>query len=218
MCTRQACLACPLYFSIIYITHLPLKRLRKILEDLFIAQGQRPAGLESVKWTELDAIQRFLLTADGTVTQLIEAYLSQPIEIVVLGQQIRQLEHDDPWLVAASGTEVCERQVLLCGRDRVAYLHAVSSIVMDRVSAEVASGLKQQNESIGRLLLQCGVESRRERLWFGEERLDAPPEPIRDWSEVLSRAYRIVSGGRPIMLIEERFPRVWASSSSSEES
>ena len=135
VCTRQACLACPLYFSIIYITHLPLKRLRKILEDLFIAQGQRPAGLESVKWTELDAIQRVLLTADGTVTQLIEAYLSQPIEIVVLGQQIRQLEHDDPWLVAASGTEVCERQVLLCGRDRVAYLHAVSSIVMDRVPA-----------------------------------------------------------------------------------
>ncbi|MBT7550132.1 MAG: hypothetical protein HN611_15805, partial [Gemmatimonadetes bacterium] len=108
------------------------------MEDLFIAQGQRPAGLESVKWTELDAIQRVLLTADGTVTQLIEGYLSQPVDIVVLGQQIRQLEHDDPWLVAASGTEVCERQVVLCGRDRVAYLHAVSSIVMDRVPAEVA--------------------------------------------------------------------------------
>ena len=109
------------------------------MEDFFIAQGQRPAGLESVKWTELDAIQRVLLTADGTVTQLIEAYLSQPVDIVVLGQQIRQLEHDDPWLVASSGTEVCERQVVLCGRDGVAYLHAVSSIGMTRIAAGSAT-------------------------------------------------------------------------------
>lgn len=180
------------------------------MEDLFIAQGQKPAGLQPVVWAELEPIQRVLLVADGTVTHLLEAHALEPIDIVVLGQQSRRLDVEHPWLVAAPGTEVYERQVVLCGRrSAVIYLYAVSTIAMDRIPVEVARGLEQKHEGIGQLLLRSGLESRRERLWHGVEQLDSPPEPIRGWGEVLSRAYRIISGGRPLMLIEEKFPRAW---------
>ena len=180
------------------------------LDDLFIAQEKKPAGLQTIDLVDLDPIQRVLLVADGTVTQLIEAHALQSVDILVLDQQIRRLEIDAPWLAADAGTEVCERQVvLLGGRDRVPYLYAVSLIAMDRVPVEVARGLQQKKQGIGRLLLHSGVESRRERLWFGIEQLQAPPEPIGHWTEVVSRTYRIIAGGRPLMLIEEKFPRSW---------
>ena len=155
-------------------------------------------------------MQRVFMVADGTVTQMMESYLLQPVDSIVFGQQARRLEIEDHWLVAVEGTEVCERRVVLRGRrDKVPYLHAVSTIVLDRLPAQIVRGLELKSESIGRLLLRYGVESRRERLWYGLEKPDSLPDPISGWSEVLSRTYRIVSGGQPLMLIEEKIPRTW---------
>ena len=70
-------------------------------------------------------MQRVFMVADGTVTQMMESYLLQPVDSIVFGQQARRLEIEDHWLVAVEGTEVCERRVVLRGRrDKVPYLHA----------------------------------------------------------------------------------------------
>ena len=69
---------------------------------------------------------------------------------------------------------------------------------------EIESG----DESLGRLLHQFKIEVRRELLFFGTEEQST----VRDSKEqikglkLLSRTYRILSMGQPLMVIEEKFP------------
>jgi chorismate-pyruvate lyase len=179
------------------------------LEDLFIAQGQKPAGLQPVDLAALQPIQRVLLVADGTMTHMIEVLALEPMEVLLIAQEIRRLRVENPWLAVAGEIELCEREVVLRGaQSGTPHIYATATIAMDRVPAEVARCIERGNESIGRALLQSGIEYRRERLWYGIEYPDSLPEPVQSWAAggVLSRTYRIVAGGRPLMLIDEKFP------------
>jgi chorismate-pyruvate lyase len=65
-----------------------------------------------------------------------------------------------------------------------------------------------QGGSVGRILLSSRVEQRREVLWYGKESADGLPDSVRTMydGELLSRAYRIIVGGRPVIMIIEKFP------------
>ena len=52
------------------------------MKDLFVAQFAKPSDLEEMNLSQLTPFQRALLTIDGTVTQLIEAYTFSPVEVV----------------------------------------------------------------------------------------------------------------------------------------
>ena len=52
------------------------------------------------------------------------------------------------------------------------------------------------------------METSRDVLWYGRQRFDDLPESIakENGTEFLSRTYRIIAGGSPVMLINENFP------------
>ena len=79
------------------------------------------------------------------------------------------------------------------------------------LNAEVAAalGLDREDEGLGRLLIQGKVESHGELLWCGVETLDEElPESLGylRGRPLISRTYRFVSVGQPLMRITERFP------------
>lgn len=179
------------------------------MRDLFVAQSSKPPQLAEVNLRTLTPFQRALLVIDGTVTKFIEAYTMERVEVIRLDQAVRTLPVDHPWLEAAQGTAVIARQVLLQGqRSQTIYAYAGSLIVPDRIQEIMREKLSLDGESIGRILSDNRVETYRDILWYGRERVGELPSAIRhlENKEFISRTYRIIVGTKPVMLINERFP------------
>ncbi len=179
------------------------------LQDVMLAQASRPPELGAVDLRALTPFQRALLVLDGTVTKFIEAYTLEPLEILRLDQSREVLSREHHWLAAPAGTEVGLRQVLIRSRTSLkTYAYAVSLLVFERLPERVRYGIEIQGEGIGRLLNDSELETRREVLWYGTERLQDLPEIVQRsaGNDFISRTYRIISAGQPIALINERFP------------
>lgn len=186
---------------------------KKRIKNLFVAQSAKPPSLEEINLSQLTPFQRALLVADGTVTQFIEAYILSLVEVVRLNQEKQTLPADDIWLEAPKRTTVVARQVILqtqqprCEKPTV-HAYATSLIVHQRLPKVIREGLEIEGEGLGRLLKISGLETRRDLLWCGVEHPKALPEIIKylEGKSFLSRTYRIVADGKPIILINEKFP------------
>ena len=177
------------------------------LSDLFVAQFARPPDLMPVNLRTLSPNQRALLVIDGTVTKFLEAITMQPIDVVIVSHEIRRLPERHDWLEVEADTSAIAREVMLRGRhDRTLYAFAASLLVIDRLPDTVKEALTTNPGGLGRILLDSKLETRREVLWYGRQRSDQPRINELAGRELLSRAYRIISGGHPLMLINEQFP------------
>lgn len=177
--------------------------------DLLSAQASCPQDLLTIDLRILTPFQRTLLSIDGTVTKFIEAYQLEPVESLLLTQQSQPLQADHPWLGLPAGEEVITRQVLLRGRySSTVYAYAVSLLAPQRLPAELLRNLAIEPAGIGRVLLNSQIENRREILWYGREYLPQLPETVSRYTgnEFISRTYRIMIHGQPVMLISEKFP------------
>ena len=186
---------------------------KKWVKDLFVAQFAKPSDLEEINLSQLTPFQRALLVTDGTVTRFIEAYTLSPVEVVLLHQETQILPTNHVWLEAAKGTRVVARQVMLQTRQRAGqqptvHTYATSLIVPNRTSPVIREGLTLEGKGLGQLLQRSGLETRRDLLWWGLKRPDDLPETLLhlEGEPFLSRTYRIVAEGQPIMLINEQFP------------
>ncbi|MDP3984989.1 MAG: chorismate pyruvate-lyase family protein [Acidimicrobiia bacterium] len=177
------------------------------LGDLFVAQFASPPGLLPVNLRTLSPFQRALLVIDGTVTKFLEAFTLQPVDVALVSQELRRLPEQHDWLEVDADTPVIAREVTLRGRyDRFLHAYAASLLVIERLPESVQQGLTTNPGGLGRIILDSKLETRREVLWYGRQRTDQPRIRELDGRQVLSRTYRIISGGHPLMLINEQFP------------
>ena len=190
-------------------THISKKRMK----DLFVAQFAKPSDLEEMNLSRLTPFQRTLLVIDGTVTRFIEAYTFSPVEVVLIYQETQTLPTNHAWLDAEQGTEVVARQVVLQtvqkdGQQPTVHVYATSIVVLDRIPQTVREGLTIKDRGLGQLLQHSGLETRRDLLWWGLERPTDLPEVLLhlEGKPFLSRTYRVVANGQPIMLITEQSP------------
>ncbi|MFP6642540.1 MAG: chorismate pyruvate-lyase family protein [Candidatus Latescibacterota bacterium] len=181
---------------------------RVMMDDLFVAQDSRPAHVQPVTLGSLAPFDRGLLVIVGLVTQFIEASCLEPVAVIKLSQVRERLDVADPWLHAASGDSIVRRRVILKGEqsDRT-YAIGEAVIAPGRLPASLEERLDTGDEGIGRLLRRTRVESHGELLWYGQAVSDLPPElddlGDRTW---LTRTYRLLRGGEPMMTISEWFP------------
>jgi chorismate-pyruvate lyase len=172
---------------------------------------------DSLRQTALDprqmsSFQRILLTTDGTVTEILEAYLWEAIQIVKLYQDTLQTETAIPYLEVAADTPVLVRKVLLRGKlSHKNYIYAESITLPERLDPKLKEGLLTTGKPIGRLMLETRTETFREILSCKQEDMgdiaqyyDLPVD-----AKLISRTYRIFAGGHPIMLITEKFPATY---------
>ena len=157
----------------------------------------------------LNGIQRILLTTDGTVTDILEAYLREPMDVVTLAQSIVDAAEAVPDLDVDRGQEIMLREVLLRGRrSGHTVLHATTIIVPDRLSPRLKAGLLERKEPIGRLLLADKAETYREIKRCARRVANGLAQHFHVFESApfLSRTYVISHNGRGIMCITESFP------------
>ena len=183
------------------------------VEELFVAQTDRPAALKDISLNRLSPFQRALLVADGTVTRFIEAYKLTLVQVVLLYQARRTLHDEHSWLKLQDGGNIIAREVVLQTpsteyQNPKIHAYAVSQIVYERLPQNVVDGLEDGIDGLGTLLHHSQLEARRDLLWWGIERATSMPSCLVHFEgrPLLCRTYRIVADGNPLMLITEKFP------------
>jgi chorismate-pyruvate lyase len=157
----------------------------------------------------LTRFQRMLLGTDGTVTHVLEAYAGESVTVTKLLQEFDVPGEGDIELELSANEKILRRRVLLKGAEtgRV-LLYAEAAVALARIGPELLDGLVETDRPIGRLLAQHRTETFREILRV--EREPAGPTAghfgIETNAELVSRTYRIVRRGQPMMLITEKFP------------
>lgn len=157
----------------------------------------------------LEALQRILLSTDGTVVQILEAFFRDPIRLASHVQFLAPISPTDVDLEPTGEETVLRRKVLLQGtRTGRNYISADTTIVVDRLEPPLREDLLSTSEPIGRLLRAHRTETFREMLHMGRRRAEslAGEFGVDADDELLFRIYRILAGGRPIMLLAEHFP------------
>jgi chorismate-pyruvate lyase len=181
---------------------------QQLITNLFTAQERRPDHLEAVDLVTLSPFHRGLLVMLGLVTQFIEAYKLEPVMVQTLSQETLSLQQANPWLDVTAGADIISRRVLLVGeQSSTPYLFGDALIAPHRLDDEVRENLDVPGSALGRILRLQKVETYGELLWFGAEELSQMPEGMRhlDNRPLVSRTYRFIAAGKPVMLITERF-------------
>ncbi len=146
----------------------------------------------------LNAIHRILLTTDGTVTDMLEAYFQEPMQVVPIAQAPLQNPTPVPELDLAAGLPILRREILLRGTmSGRTVLHADSIIVPDRLSPRPRAGLLEKQQPIGELLLAERLETYREIVYCArrEAGLLARHFHLYETTPFLTRNYVIFVGG-----------------------
>jgi chorismate-pyruvate lyase len=171
--------------------------------------------LKGVDVRTLDPLHRVLLVTDGTLTETLEAIFLEPIELARLGQRNVPANASHALLEVESGETIVERQIMLRGsRSGTNYVYAESLIAADRLTPAFRRGLVESDVPLGRLWIDQKLETFKEFLEMrsstGE---NLPADFVCGRSSLLVRTYRVHSGGRPVFVITEHFPRTFAPAS-----
>jgi chorismate-pyruvate lyase len=158
---------------------------------------------------KLSTLQRILLTTDGTVTEILEAYLYEKMQVVKLSQEMIILQEDIGPMDLKKGDEVIERKILLQGKVSLKnFVYAQSIIVPGRFDQKVQKQLEKSRKPVGQLWLEHKVETFREILDSGKVQANelAGFFQVDEQDMLLHRTYRVFSKGLPIIMITEKFP------------
>ncbi len=170
---------------------------------------------------DTDPFDRMLLTADGTVTTLLEACTGEPIVTrttrqagpATLPEMLRAVGrwwHPSPRLLELTPAErlIARRVTLRGARSGVAHVLAESLVVPDRLPGEIADRLARPGASLGRLLATQQLESRREVLEIVAVRAAEAGEHLglHPSATVARRTYAISIGRRTVAAVTEWLP------------
>jgi len=186
----------------------PVAPTGELAQRHFVLQDRRPAHLGDVGLAEMEPFLRGLLFTDGTVTRTLEVQALSRVSVEVIDQaETGVIGQVATHLEVPNGTDALRRRVLIGAGDASApAIWAESHILPSRLPPGFLSVLQGAPDGIGESLQQVELESHREMLWFGA---DIHPE----WSDVdpnallpvITRLYRVITGGLPALLISESF-------------
>ena len=170
---------------------------------------QQSLGKSHINPTELSTFQRILLTTDGTLTHILEAYLYEPIQVVKLSEQLTTLTQDLQPMNLSKGTEVIARKILLRGRiSRRNFLYAESILVPQRLEKKFRDELLKTKTPIGKIWIEHRVETFKEIIDSGKENSNLLSNyfGVETGTDFFFRTYRVYSNSEPTMMITEKFP------------
>ncbi|MBW4553455.1 MAG: DUF98 domain-containing protein [Aphanocapsa sp. GSE-SYN-MK-11-07L] len=157
----------------------------------------------------MSTFQRILLTTDGSITNLLEAYQFEEIRTVKLFEELVPLAHDILAMDVKAGTEAIIRKVLLQGKTSGKnFIYASSITIYERLDESFRTALLETKMPIGKLWFEKRVETLKEVVDYSKEPaddlaeyFDIPPD-----GNLLSRTYHVINNRKPVMMITEKFP------------
>ncbi len=176
------------------------------------------AGTPRTGATLTDPIDRTLMTSDGTVTTMLEAFTGEPIVTVLARQSgpanlaVLEREIGCWWqpstelLELAPAERLIARRVVLRGRQSgAAFVAAESLVVADRLPDPTALDIDRVGTSLGRLLNASGLATRRRIV----ETVEARDAAVNDrlgvtrTARLARRTYTIASTERTLAAVTE---------------
>jgi chorismate-pyruvate lyase len=192
------------------------------MTDLFTAAvaatALRWAPPVPTRLLDIDALDRMLLTADGTVTTLLEACTGESIVTRttrqagpatldrIQGDAGRWWQPDARLLGLAPAEQLVARRVTLRGaRSGTAYVLAEALVVPDRLPAVIADSLLHAGASLGRLLATGELETRRTILDIVAVRAGEASDylGVEPGATLARRTYTIVFGRQAVAAVTE---------------
>jgi len=170
---------------------------------------QRSLKHSGIHPEDLSAFQRILLTTDGMVTEMLEAFYWERMVVVKLSQEQTRTSEEILDLEIEEGTQVIKREILLQGKEsKTNHLYASSLLVPERLNQKMQDELVKSKRPIGLLILEDRLETFREILECGSEPdpKAAPHFGVSEETPLIFRTYRVFAMRRPIMVITEKFP------------
>jgi chorismate-pyruvate lyase len=168
----------------------------------------RPEG--AIDASTLAPFQRILLVTDGTVTDILQAYLGEKLSVVKLLQRLERNADGVPDLDARGPVQTLVRHILLRGvRTRKNFIYAESVLLPNRLDKQLRTGLFATQKPLGQLIGEAQLETRREILRSRMERAGAVGKyfGVHARAPMITRTYRVFIARRAVMLITEKFPR-----------
>lgn len=154
----------------------------------------------------LPALQRLLLTTDGTVTTALGTVISEPVGVWLLDQELHTLDYDDYELQLQAGCDVLLRRVLLYGsRSGTPLLLGSSRIAFGRLPNAALLALIDGDVPIGLVLRRHHIETFRAPLSIGVRPATGDAAALLGEGLMCRRAYTIESGRLPLMVVDEQF-------------
>ncbi len=157
----------------------------------------------------LNHFQRMLMKANGTVTAMLEAYLSEPIQVVKLSENLTKMKLELPNIRLNQEEQVIARTVLLQGKiSRRNFIYADSLILINNLDERFSHQLLNTKTPIGKLWSEQKVETFKEILDSGIEPANELSHyfSIEPQENLLFRTYSVSSQGKINMIITEKFP------------
>jgi chorismate-pyruvate lyase len=177
----------------------------RLAELHFTALSEAAVHLDGVPIVQLDPFLRGLLFTDGTVSRTLEAQMLAPVTVETVEQEPASPPAQIARHLDVDRSEACiRRRIVMSSAGTRLSVWAESYVVPSRLPAGFVGSLGESSRGIGGTLRRLRMEDWRELLWFG---LASPPP----WSgagrdtRTLIRFYRIITQGRPALLISEAF-------------
>lgn len=159
--------------------------------------------------SSLSVFQRILLTTNGTVTDILEAYLFEQIQLIKLSEKSVDTERNFPTIQIEKGDPTIERSILLRGKiSRRNFIYAHTVVFVNNLDEQFKQELLNTNTPIGKLWLEQRVENFKEITDSGKE----PAQELANYfciepdENLLFRTYVVYSQAKPTMIITEKFP------------
>jgi len=178
--------------------------------DLYVSL--RRSGIDP---NSLKDLHRIILTTDGTVTDILEAYFREQMVVVALRQDIvgtdtlPQAQRTTFGFASKPGDEALKREIILRGEiSESCHLYATSVIALDRLPPPIRAGLLEKRKPIGHLLLEYRIATFKEILEVRRETAGPLSKlfAIAENAPILSRTYVLTVDGQALMLITEKVP------------
>ena len=164
---------------------------------------------------DLSRFQKILLITDGTVTKLLEYYLNESITVYKLHEEIKAdvSRFPDHYQISIdSPVNTLHREIFLQGESTGQnWIYAESTIFIDQLKPEFRKDLLKSNQPIGKLWLKYRLETYKSILLIQKEKAMelAPYFNIKADDIIISRTYSVYSDSKVIMIITEKFPRLF---------
>ncbi|MEM0301765.1 MAG: chorismate pyruvate-lyase family protein [Archaeoglobaceae archaeon] len=155
----------------------------------------------------MNPIHRILLTTDGSVTTIIEAFTQKNVEIETVEQKIIPANADIARSLKISEGDDVNYRVVYLKADGEIYAKAISYTPLKRLENSFREDLMRADIPIGKILKKHNIEARREINWgkiiFDNELAKefGVSKPM-----FLVRNYHIIHKGEILINITEYFP------------
>ncbi len=152
--------------------------------------------------------QKILLTANGTVTALLESYLNEEIKVFKLSENVKDMDINLP-RVKLNQEKVITRKILLQGKNSSRnFIYADSLILINNIDEQFRCELLNTKKPIGKIWSERKVETFKEIIDSGKEPANELSKyfGIEPEENMLFRTYSVYSKGKITMIITEKFP------------